>query len=186
MPQAAPNPHALRVADLPQRSSKTFDLRPTAEETEALRAALDLQELRKVRLHGALKPLGKRDWSLEATLGATVSQPCVVTLAPVTTRIDTEVSRQFVTDYAEPDAPEAEMPEDDTVEPLGAYIDLFAVLTEALSLSLPLYPRADGAEDLVEIRVTEPGKAPMTDDDAKPFAGLAALKSQLGGGDKED
>ena len=36
------------------------------------------------------------------------------------------------------------MPEDDTIEKLGREIDLAAVMIEALSLALPLYPRADG------------------------------------------
>jgi uncharacterized metal-binding protein YceD (DUF177 family) len=48
------------------------------------------------------------------------------------------------------------------------------VLTEALALALPLYPRADGAED-GSLAVTEPGKAAMTDDEARPFANLAEL-----------
>lgn len=180
MSQTESNPHMLRVADLAQRKKTPFDLRPNAAETDALRATLDLSDLRKLRLTGALKPLGKRDWQLNATLGATVIQPCVVTLDPVTTRIDTEVARQFIKDVGEIDAPETEMTDDDTTEALGTHIDLWQVLTEALSLAMPIYPRSETASDAVEIRVTEPGKTPMTDDEAKPFAGLAALKSQLG------
>jgi len=70
------------------------------------------------------------------------------------------------------------MPEDDTVEALPVNLDLVQVMTEALSLALPLYPRADGA-DLGEAVFTQPNTAPMTDDDAKPFAGLGALRDSL-------
>ena len=70
------------------------------------------------------------------------------------------------------------MPDDDTIEPLPDVIDLGAVLAEALALNLPLYPRADGAH-LDQAVFTEPGKLPMTDEDARPFAGLAGLRDQL-------
>lgn len=111
-------------------------------------------------------------------LGATVVQPCVVTLTPVTTRIETDVRRLYTPDFIDPDGDEVEMPEDDSLEPLGHQIDLSAVLIESLALALPLYPRADGAQ-IETANFTEPGKAAMTDDDAKPFAGLAALKDAL-------
>jgi hypothetical protein len=51
-------------------------------------------------------------------LGATVVQPCVATLAPVTTRIETGVTRRYLADWQEPEGEEAEMPEDDTTEAL--------------------------------------------------------------------
>lgn len=73
------------------------------------------------------------------------------------------------------------MPEDDSVEPLPDVIDVGVVATEALALALPLYPRAEGAE-LGEAVFTAPGEAPLRDGDLKPFAGLAALKDRLGGG----
>ena len=45
-------------------------------------------------------------------------------------------------------------------------------------LTLPEYPRAEGAQ-LGEAVYTKPGHAPMKDEDARPFAGLASLKDQL-------
>lgn len=174
---AAP-PNALRVADLKPGRATRFDLRPEAAALEALRAELDLLGLRKLRFTGALVAEGKRDWRLQADLGATVVQPCTVTLAPVTTRIDQRIDRLFVAGMDTPAGEEVEMPEDDSREPLGEVIDLDAVMTEALSLALPDYPRADGAA-LAETQFTEPGQTAMTDDDAKPFAGLAALRDKL-------
>ena len=173
------SPHVLRVADLSQRTQTDVTVVPSIAEMSELQSALDVSDLRKVRFEGRLAPLGKSDWQLTAHLGATVVQPCVATLEPVTSRIETEVTRLFVRDYEMPDAPEAEMPEDETIEPLGTHIDLLHVLTEALSLALPLYPRAPSAEDPVAVSITEPGQRAMTDDDAKPFAGLAALKAKL-------
>ncbi len=74
------------------------------------------------------------------------------------------------------------MPEDDTLEPLVATIDLAAIALEALALAVPDYPRSAGVAE-VDLTVTEPGVVPLTDDAARPFAGLAALKSRMGDGD---
>ena len=137
--------------------------------------------VRKLRFEGEIAPEGPTDLRLTATLGATVVQPCVVTLEPVTTRIDESVSRLFSTEIPEiPEGDEVEMPEDDTVEPLPAAINLAQIAEEALALAAPAYPRAEGAE-LGVTQFTEAGKEAMSDDDAKPFAGLKALRDKLGG-----
>ena len=181
MARNAPSDTALRVADLSQTTPNTFALRPEPETLARFAVELDLSALRKVSFEGAVTPLGNTDWQLDATLGATVVQPCVVTLEPVTTRIDTKVSRQYVRDYTDPEEPEAEMPEDDSIEPLGQWIDPESVLVEALALAVPDYPRKDDAE-LGQLVYTEPGQTAMTDADARPFAGLEALKTKLENG----
>ncbi len=182
--QTPPSPSALRVADLNQNSATAFALRPEAEALKAIAAELDLLGLRKLSFAGDVTAQGRSDWHLSAKLGATVMQPCSVTLEPVTTRIDVPVTRRYLSDYVEEDAPEVEMPEDDTCEPLGHWIDPEQVMIEALVLALPLYPRSDGAE-LGEMVYSEPGIAPMRDEDARPFAGLASLKDQLSDPDKD-
>jgi len=185
MSPTPPSATSLRVASLSQTGPTTFSLRPDADTLAALAQQLDLSGLRKLVFEGTLSPLGDADWQLKGRLGATVVQPCVVTLEPVTTRIDIgDVLRVFVQGYEEDDSPEAEVPEDDTVEPLGIWIDPAIVMEEVLALALPEYPRAQENEPAV-IRVTEPGKTPMSDAEARPFAVLAALKQQLEGG-KDD
>ncbi|MCF2903624.1 DUF177 domain-containing protein [Octadecabacter sp. CECT 8868] len=173
--------HPVRFADLPSRKRTQFTLTPDAAEREALAKALDLLALRKLRFEGALIPKGKRDWSLEATIGATAQQACVVTLDPVTTRIDEDVIRTYTAEIDIPDEDEIQITEDDSADPLPATLDLYDVALEALALSLPAYPRKEGAETGVDGRAmfTEPGKAAMTDEEARPFAGLGALRDSL-------
>ncbi|WP_169640189.1 YceD family protein [Roseobacter ponti] len=185
MKQTPPSDTALRVADLAQNAVTSFSLRPDTARTKQICAELRLSDLRKLSFTGSLRAEGEADWRLEAVLGATIVQPCGVTLEPVTTRIDAPVTRLFQRDFIDVDAPEAEMPEDDTTEALGRWIDPAAVMTEALVLAVPLYPRAPGAE-LKEAVFTEPGKKPMRDEDAKPFAGLAGLRDQLETPDGDD
>jgi uncharacterized metal-binding protein YceD (DUF177 family) len=178
MSPTPPSATALRVANLSQSAPTPFSLRPDAPALAKLAQLLELDGLRKLSFEGSLRPLGDSDWQLKGRLGATVIQPCVVTLEPVTTRIDTDVVRTFIRDYVDIDAPEAEVPEDDSVEPLGAWIDPAVVMQEALALEIPEYPRkVDG--EAQTLRVTEPGKKPMSDEEARPFAGLAAFKQKL-------
>lgn len=171
-------PAAIRVADLDQTRPTGFALRPDAGEMAAIAGALGLLGLRKLSFAGEIAAMGRRDWRLSGTLGATVVQPCVVTLEPVTTRIDVPVRRQYVADFDAPQDAEAEMPEDDSTEPLGTAIDPGAVMIEALALALPDYPRKAGA-DLGEAVFAAPGVTPMRDEDARPFAGLAGLRAAL-------
>ncbi|WP_170759534.1 YceD family protein [Ruegeria lacuscaerulensis] len=172
------NQTSLRVADLPQNAPTPFELRPDAKALDAIKGDLGLLGLRKLSFVGDVGATGKRDWVLKGKLGATVIQPCVVTLEPVTTRIDIPVTRVFVANWADPEEPEFEIPEDDETEQLGAEIDPALVMVEALSLALPQYPRKDGAE-LGQAGFTEPGKQALTDEDVKPFSGLADLRDAL-------
>lgn len=168
----------LRLSDLKRKTG--FDLKPDATARKAIAERLAISGVKKLTFKGHLAPAGKADWELHARLGATVVQPCVVTLDPVTTRIDEDTSRRYLADM--PDTPEAvefEMPEDDTAEALPDTLDLAVVMEEALALALPPWPRAPGV-DPVEIAVTEPGQTPMTDDDTKPFAALKSLQQKLG------
>lgn len=182
---------ALRVAHLRARGERDFDVAPDAATRSTIATKLGLSALRKLRLTGRVVADGA-DLVLDAHLGATVVQPCVVTLDPVTTRIDEAVTRRFSSEAPRPeDLPgdemempedEMEMPEDDTLEPLGHDIDLNRVLVEALSLALPAWPRSEGAE-LGQRTAAAEGVTPLTDDDTKPFAGLAGLRDKLEGDD---
>lgn len=178
MSSTPPETAALRVADLPQNRPTRFTLTPEAKALTDIASELGVDALRKLRFEGEIKARGKRDWVLKAKLGFTVTQPCVVTLEPVTTRIDTEVTRTYLAEMPEPEGEEVEMPEDDTQEQLGSVIDPGQVMVEALALALPLYPRKEGVGS-GDASFAGPGITPMTDEEAKPFAGLAALRDSL-------
>ena len=175
---AETGPSQLRIADLASRKPTRFALKPDAPARAALATSLNILEIRKLTLDGEIAPQGGRDWHLSGKLGATVVQACVVTLEPVVTRLDETFTRSYVSDFDVPDSGEVEMPEDDSVEAIPEILDLEALMAEALSLALPGFPRKDGAE-LGEAVYAQDGATPMTDDDAKPFAGLSALRDQL-------
>ena len=158
---------------------QSFSLVPDAASRATLAQELGISGIRKLTFHGEIAPENATDLKLTADLGATVIQPCVVTLEPVVTRIDDRISRFYVEDLPElPEGAEIEMPEDDTTERLPREIDLAGVMAEALALALPAWPRAEGV-DPVELSVTEPGKDPITDEDIKPFGALKSLRDKL-------
>lgn len=177
--------HPLRLAELTHKRPTQVHLTPDEAECAAIAEALDVQAVRKLRFDVKLTPMGKTDWHLTGDLAGTVVQSCVVTLDPVTTRIEEPLERKYLAELPEPGIGEVEMPEDDSVEPLKPEIDLIDILVEALALALPPYPRSKSA-DLGEYVVTEPGATPLTASEMKPFAGLAGLRDKLAGSGEND
>ena len=167
----------FRLADLASGRTE-FLLTPDAETLRAIASDLGLLGLRKLRFAGDIAPHGASDWRLSARLGATVIQTCVLSLERVSTRIEEDTSRLYLAGSTAPEGDgEYEMPDDEGIEPLGTVIDVGLVMVEALALALPGYPRAPGAK-LRQTRFSGPEITPMTDADARPFAGLRALRDR--------
>ncbi len=164
----------FKVTAIAGRTSTHVRFHPSGPERQAIAQVLGLISLPVLTFDGDIRPAGKRDMVLEGKLAATVVQPCSVTLDPVTTTLKEAVRRHYLADYKLPEADELEIPEDDSTEALPEVIDAAAVTIEALTLALPLYPRAPGVE-LGEAVFTQPGTAALREGDLKPFAGLAGL-----------
>lgn len=177
----------VRLSGLRRSAPSPVDWRPGGDALRAIAMAAGARTLRKVRLAGALVPEGRADWRFEGRIGATAVQACAVTLEDVTTRIDAPVLRLYRADGdGEAGAPGAEVEMTDgaeAVEPLPDTLDLAALAVEALALELPDYPRADGAEGGPLI-AGPPGAEPLTDEAARPFAGLAALRARMADGEE--
>lgn len=185
MTDPLPISQPMRVSALSSRKPTQFSVTPDAGQRDTLALLLGVSAIPDLSFTGAIRPSGTRDFTLEGRLLGHVVQPCVVTLVPVLTRLDQTVVRTYTADYALPEADEVEAPGDDTLEPLGDSIDPAAVMTEAVALALPDYPRApevaNSADEAVFV-ATPPGAEPLRDTDLKPFAGLGALRRKLEGG----
>lgn len=173
-----------RSAALSHRKPTRFHWRPDAATRKALARDLDLIAVESLSLQGEITPEGRADFRMEAMLEARVTQACVITLAPVPGVIREPVLRRFLSEWKDPEGEEAEMPEDDSAEPMPEVIDLAVIGEEALSLALPPYPRAAGAE-LGESLHSESGTTPLRDEDLRPFAGLASLMKKSDKPDSE-
>lgn len=178
---SASNPEFARVIELHRLREATefaFDIAPDEAEAAAVARLMGARQIRKMRFQGVLTPLPASGWRLEGRLGATAIQTCVISLEPVTTRIDQSVRRTWLpqTDPLPAEIMLTPGDDEDEVEPLGRSIDLGLVATEALALALPDYPRKPGAAIPPDLQ-TEVEE----DERPKPFAALAALKERLDG-----
>ena len=174
------NPVFSRPKDIRSLNRATgfeFDEVPTDPEREAISELLELRSLTKMRFKGALQPLGDKGWQLTATLGATVTQSCIVTLEPVRSRIDIDVKRRFLPQKS-PLADEIELDSnvEDDLEPLRDTIDTGLIAIEELALALPPYPRATGAD--LESFAKDQDVTINTPPD-NPFDALKALQDKL-------
>ncbi|MFV0386859.1 YceD family protein [Paracoccus sp. (in: a-proteobacteria)] len=156
----------LRVAHLNPNAPTPFLLRPDANARATIAGGLGLTDLPRLEFQGEIRAEGRDGWRLSGHLRARVVQPCVITLAAVGSDLDEQVTRLYSPDFATPEGDEVEMP-DETIEPLGQFIDLSAAMIEELTLALPEYPRADGAQIPADARDRLPPS-----DTRRPFAGL--------------
>lgn len=178
---AAPRPTRFRTGGLSPRKPTRFSWVPQADERAALAKELGLLALYRLEFAGQIEPAGRDEFRLQGQLTAALDQACTVTLAPVPTKISESITRRYIAGLTFPEAEEAEMPEDDSQEPMPDTLDLVEIATEALMLALPLYPRAPGAE-FAELTHAPDGATPIEDEPAKPFAGLASLAARLKSG----
>lgn len=167
MTSPAPQPERLRTAHLNPRAPTPFSLTPEAPRCAAIAAELRIDALSQLSFDGEIRAEGGDAWALKGRLRARVTQPCVVTLKPVRTILDEPVERHYSPHLTAPEGDEVEMP-DDTLEPLGQFIDLAAVMIEELALALPEYPRAEGV-------AFDAAPADPAPDTRRPFAGLDKL-----------
>lgn len=106
---------------------------------------------------------------------AAVTQACSVTGEPVAARVEEPVSLRFVEPAASGEEIELEDDALDTVEIEGGVIDLGEAAAETMALALDPYPRSPAAPDALR------AAGVVSEDEVGTFAGLAALRDQLGG-----
>jgi uncharacterized metal-binding protein YceD (DUF177 family) len=166
--------HRLQLDQV--RDGDRIDIVASDDELRALTDRLGLLNLDRLEAHAVLSRDGQR---VRATgrLRAALDQACVATGEPVPAHVDEPFDLVFM---PEPKGPgtdeEIELGESDldTIFHDGAAIDLGGAIADTLALSLDPYPRSAGADAALK----EAGV--MTEEEASPFAALAALKEKLG------
>lgn len=151
----------------------TYDITASAEERAALAERFDLLGLDRLVAHVQLKPVPGGFYRLAAKIEADVTQACIVTLEPVTGRVED----QFSLLYGALDTRDEVLLDgvSETVEPLeGGIIDIGEAVAQQLSLALDPFPRAAAADEAASAAAdTEPLDS--------PFAALVQLRKRQGG-----
>ena len=138
---------------------------------------LGLLSLDRLEAHAVLSRDGQRV-DAKGRLKASLGQACVATGEPVPAHMDEPFELRFIPEPRGGGADEEiELGQDDldTIFHDGSAIDLGGAIADTLALSLDPYPRSAGAEAALK----EAGV--LTEEEASPFAALAALKNKLGG-----
>ncbi len=155
-----------------------LDIEADPVERKALSARFDLLAMENFSARVGLRRSAARDGSgkiirVTLAINATVTQSCVVTLEPVTARIeDSDIVVEFRPAETPDFTPEVDIaPEtDDPPEILmGNEIDVGELAAEHLALALDPYPRAEGAEASATAEISD--GAGLVDED-RPFAAL--------------
>lgn len=160
------------------RGGDRLDLVADEAERAEIADRLNLLSLSQLKAHVALDRDGD-DITAKGRVNAALEQACVATGEPVIALVDEPFELLFrPTPSASAKADEEiELDEGelDTVFYDGGAIDLGSAIADTLGLALDPYPRsANAAASLREAGV-------MTEEEAGPFAALAALKGKLSG-----
>ena len=166
--------HQLRLDQI--RDGERLDLVADEAECRAIAGRLDLERLERMDAHVTLAREGEIVRA-EGRLLAALDQSCVVTGEPVSAHVDEPFELMFM---PEPQGSRADEEielgeqECDVVFYEGGMIDLGSAIADTLALSLDPYPRSASAEAALK----EAGV--LTEEQASPFAVLAALKGGAG------
>ena len=156
-----------------------IDIEADADERAALARRFGLLALDSLTAKVGLTPVDGGLVRVHGALAAKVTQACVVTLEPVTTRVEASFQRQYGTD-----APEeaggliADADTEESAEPLAhGTVDVGETVAEQLALELDPFPRAPEAA----FDGFSSGSKSVGDDDTGdggPFTVLARLKEK--------
>jgi len=154
----------VRVEPLP-RGGLMEEIEANPEERAALARLNGLPSIERVSASFRILKWGK-GVRVEGELSARVTRICVVSLEPFEVEIDEPIEAKFVPENARPPSQEEYGLDDEPDTLINGRIDLGALASEFLTLSLDPYPRKPGVE------FAPPSEAPEPE---SPFNRLRAL-----------
>jgi uncharacterized metal-binding protein YceD (DUF177 family) len=162
--------HHIRLDQI--RDGERIDLTADDAELKSVAKRLGLSLINRLEAHVTLSKTGEVVRA-EGRLVAALEQACVVTSEPIAAHVDEPFALLFCPEppASGPDE-EIELGESDcdVVFYDGAAIDLGGAIADTLGLSVDPYPRSAAADAALK----EAGL--LTEEQASPFAALAALK----------
>jgi uncharacterized metal-binding protein YceD (DUF177 family) len=164
----------LRIDSI--RDGDRLDLVADEGERRSIAKRLGLGSIERLEAHATLERKGEMVRA-EGRLVAALEQSCVVTGEPVPAHVDEPFALLFRPEPEVAADEEIELGEADcdTVFYDGGAIDLGSAIADSLALALDPYPRSAEADAALK------DAGVMTEEQASPFAALAALKKGFEG-----
>lgn len=160
------------------RDGDRIDLVADTNDCVAIAERLDLISLDRLEAHAVLSREGQQV-SAHGRLKASLAQACVATGEPVPEHVDEAFELTFVPAPGGTEGEEElelETGDLDTIFHDGAGIELGREIADTLALAIDPYPRSAQADAALK----EAGV--LSEEEAGPFAALAALKSKMSSG----
>jgi uncharacterized metal-binding protein YceD (DUF177 family) len=157
------------------RDGDRIDLVADAKECAAIAERLDLLALDRLEAHAVLSREGQKV-TARGRLKASLQQACVATGEPVPEHVDEAFDLTFVPapgGAVVKDGVEIAAAQLHLFLALAAAIELGSEIADTLALAIDPYPRNPGADSALK----EAGV--LSEEEAGPFAALAALKSKM-------
>ena len=164
--------HRLQLDQI--RDGDRIDINANTGELAAIASRLRLSSLDRLDAHAVLSRDGERV-KASGRLKASLSQACVATGEPVAEHVDEAFALSFVPAPTADQELELDAEQLDTIFHDGASIDLGTAIADTLALAVDPYPRCAKADAALR----EAGV--LSEEEAGPFAALAALKGKLSG-----
>lgn len=160
------------------RDGDRLDLVASAGQCNSIARRLGIARIDRLEAHAVLDREGERI-TARGRLGAALEQQCAVTGEPIAAAVDEPFALQFVPEPKGLAVEELELGAEDcdTIFHDGATIDLGSAIADTLALSVDPYPRSASADAVLK------RAGVLSEEEAGPFAGLAALRDKLGGSD---
>lgn len=183
VPPTAPDPAAATAAEFSRpvaaealAAGAAFRDAASPSECAALARRFGVEAVWAFSFQIEAAPWGPGGLRLRGRAEARLTQTCVVSLEPLEKVVSEPVERFLAPANRLAEAQALLDPDlDEAPEPLGGPVDLGEIAAETVALAIDPYPRAPGAA-FEGARSAPPGVAPLTDEQARPFAALAALK----------
>jgi len=180
MPRAAPASEFSRPIEVDRigHTEVVHDIAASPEERAALARRFDLLALDTLEARLRLRRArGGSVLRLAGRLTADVVQSCVVTLAPVPSRVEAEFTVLYGDGEAGGEGVEIDPEQESTVEPWpDGPLDLGETVAQELALALDPYPRAAGAA--LDPSYTPPEGAGDEPEKVNPFRVLGKLRQR--------
>ncbi len=175
----------LNVAVLPSSGFKTR-LEATPTQRQEIAAWCDVPEIDSLSADLVIKRWRRDGVEVSGVVNAEVTQPCIVTLEPVTQTVGEKLSVTLVQAGSKLARPERLLDGELVIDPdgpdvpeqyTGDEIDLWPVVIEFLNLAIDRYPRKEGVE-LDPAYAPDPQVSPET---RSPFSGLSGMLGDSSG-----